>query len=279
MKNGLAIWHYPHRTVLENVAFFAEQGFDSVSILGYHMDAVCMDRAQARQLAELLQKTGVALTVHHKLPLDHSDESVEAFYATVDRFAEWQKQCGCMEVLSFDVHEEVRDNVAPYVEYVLSAVPHAKIALEDFGLTAAEREQIEHLKAEPRFGYLIDIGHMYIRIRGKNSGGLTLFTNFSEECEAKDQPTREDFLHAFSSKEFPVFEIHLHNNDGINDMHYFFDDGTLDIQMMADVLKEIAFDGILTIESAPGCQFACAYPESDRRILETFAMWKRCIGQ
>ena len=142
------------------------------------MDAVCRDGAQAQQLAELRQKTGVALTVHHKLPLDHSDESVEAFYATVDRFAEWQKQYGCMEVLSFDVHEEVRDNVAPYVEYVLSAVPHAKIALEDFGLTAAEREQIEHLKAEPRFGYLIDIGHMYIRICGKNSGGFDPFYQF-----------------------------------------------------------------------------------------------------
>ena len=28
MKNGLAIWHYPHRTVEENVYFFKEMGFE-----------------------------------------------------------------------------------------------------------------------------------------------------------------------------------------------------------------------------------------------------------
>ena len=41
MKTGLAIWHYPHRTVFENVAFFAENGFESVSIHGADMLAVC----------------------------------------------------------------------------------------------------------------------------------------------------------------------------------------------------------------------------------------------
>ena len=66
----------------------------------------------------------------------------------------------------------------------------------------------------------------------------------------------------------------MHNNDGVNDLHYFFDDGTLDIKTIARVLQDIKFDGVLTIESAPGLLFECKYPESDERILETFEIWK-----
>ena len=278
MKNGLAIWHYPHRTVLENVAFFAQQGFDSVSILGFHMDEICADEKQSAQLAQLISDEGIILTVHHKLPLSHEKESISSFKATIDRFAAGQKRYGLLSVLSFDVAQKIRDNVTPYVEYVLEKVPQSKIAVEDFGLNAAERAQIEHLKEEKRFGYLLDIGHMYIRLCGKNESTLTLFTNSHEECSATDMPSFKEFLAAFRSKEFPIFEIHLHNNDGINDMHYFLDDGTLDIKMIASVLKEVDFDGILTIESAPGCVFECVYPESDKRILESYALWKRYIG-
>ena len=34
MKNGLAIWHYPHRTMKENIRFFASRGFSSLSVHG-----------------------------------------------------------------------------------------------------------------------------------------------------------------------------------------------------------------------------------------------------
>ena len=274
MKNGLAIWHYPHRSVLENVMFFVNQGFDSVSILGSDMDKICSDEDQAEQLACFVIENGVDLTVHHKLPINHSEEQVSSFRATVDRFAAWQSEYKCLAVLSFDVPQDIRDNITPYIDYVMASVPFSKIAVEDFGLNAAEKKQIEHLKSDERFGYLVDIGHMYIRIRGKNSDGFTLFANSPDECPINEQPSYNDFLKALRSKDFHIFEVHLHNNDGINDMHYFFDEGTLDIEMIADVLREISFDGILTIESAPGFKFKCVYPESDKRILKTYALWK-----
>ena len=135
------------------------------------------------------------------------------------------------------------------------------------------------MNCHERFGSLIDIGHRYIRICGKNAEGFTLFTNSPDECSVNERPSYDDFLKALRSKDFPIFEVHLHNNNGIDDMHYFFDDGTLDIKMIADALCEISFDGILTIESAPGFRFTCVYPESDKRILETYALWKKYIGE
>lgn len=50
MKTGLAIWHYPHRTPIENVIFFADKGFSSVSILGSTMHKLCNDNNCAAEL-------------------------------------------------------------------------------------------------------------------------------------------------------------------------------------------------------------------------------------
>lgn len=277
MKNGLAIWHYPHRSVLENVAYFAENGFESVSILGSHMFNICKAESSARQLAELIIEKKLILTVHHKLPQNHLEENVLKFESFIEAISAWQKKYGCLSILSFDVPSAIRDNITPYIDYALENVDGSKIAVEDFGLNSAERCQIEHLKSNKRFGYLLDIGHMYIRIRGKNDSGLTLFSNSVDECPANDNPELEDFLNAFKSKEFPVFEIHLHNNDGKEDLHYFLEDGTLKIEMIADVLKKICFDGVLTIESAPDFKFKCKYPESDERINKTFIYWKEML--
>ncbi len=278
MKNGLAIWLYPHRSVLENVAYFADCGFESVSILGSQMFNICTDEEAAKALAELVREKDLILTVHHKLPYDHLEETVSEFKNHIDVIAQWQKEYGAMSILSFDVPQMIRDDITSYIDYVLETVGGCKIAVEDFGLNEAERLQIEHLKGNPRFGYLLDIGHMYMRICGKNKSEKTLFNNSPEECPVCEQPAAAEFLAAFRSKEFPIFEIHLHNNNGKEDLHYFLEDGTLEIQAIADVLKTIGYDGVLTIESAPSYQVECAYPEADVRIKETYSYWKKLIN-
>ena len=278
MKNGLATWHYPHRDVLENVAYFAECGFESVSLHGAHMTYVCEHEKLAQKLAELIKKHNLVLTVHHKMPINHHEETVSAFKTSIDLFAKWQKKYNLLSVLSFDVPEKIRDNVKHYLDYTMENVKVSKIALEDFGLNDKEKAQIEHLKGNERFGYLVDIGHMYIRICGKVKEGLTLFCNSLQECASNENPTAEDFLAAFKSKEFPVFEIHLHNNDGADDLHYFLEDGTLNMKIIADVLKSIPYEGIVTIESAPGYKFKCEKTDADNGINKTYAFWKGCLG-
>ena len=275
MKNGLAIWHYPHRTVLENVQYFAENGYDAVSVHGDHMNEICGDPEQAVKLAELVKAYDLTLTVHHKLPGTHQEEDVTVWKESIDRFARWQKTNGTLAILSFDVPDKIRDNVMPYLTYVLEKVQGSKIAVEDFGLTDAERSQIEPLKQEPGFGYLLDIGHMFLRIRGENTEGYTLFCNQQDECPKCSTPGYEDFLMAFRSKEFPIFEIHLHNNDGLKDKHWFLEEGELNISAIAAVLAALEWDGVLTIESAPGYTFPCYGEEADTRIAETFAYWQK----
>ena len=90
MKNGLAIWHYPHRTLTENVVHFSEM-LDSVSVLGFHFVDACRQDGGAALYEALCEKHPV-FTVHHKLPSTHEEKDVAAFNADIALCARWQKR-------------------------------------------------------------------------------------------------------------------------------------------------------------------------------------------
>lgn len=264
----IAMWHYPYRSVIENVEFFISEGLTGLSIAQRHIIEV-INNGQDELLARLLTDNHILLTTHGQLPPTHSSEDVGVFQTNMTKIARWQEKYHCIDIISFDVLDPIRDNVKPYLDYVLETVPDCKVAVEDFGLTASERVQIEYLKSNPRFGYLLDIGHMYLRLVGRDLYPQhSILIHKPDECKTVGEPTLEQFREAFDSKEFPVFEIHLHNNDGSKDMHHFLQCGTLDMEIIFSLLKERNFEGVITIEAAPGYEFECTYPESDIRILE-----------
>ena len=278
MITGLAIWHYPHRTMADNIRYFAALGLKSVSVHGGQFVNAIYDEAVSEAIAAAVAETGVVFTVHYCLPRTHAPEAVAVFEEGIRDIAAWQKAHGRISVLSFDVPQPIRSGcgIGTYVDFVLENVPNCRIAVEDFGLTADEWAQIRHLKGNPRFGYLVDIGHMFIRMRGQNQSGKTLFTNSPDEHGAVDAPSAEDFGAALDSKEFPIFEMHLHNNDGVSDVHWFLEQGSMDIPAVAKALLARGFDGVLTVESAPGFRFECRGKDADEGIRKTLDYWKTC---
>ena len=84
MLQGLAIWHYPHRTIAENVRFFAAYGLDSVSVHGTQFARAITDPAIAEEIARAVADTGVVFTVHGCLPRHHTLEAVEIFETDLD---------------------------------------------------------------------------------------------------------------------------------------------------------------------------------------------------
>ena len=278
MIQGLAIWHYPHRNMVENIRYFAALGLPSVSVHGAQFVNAIADPAMSEAIAAAVSETGVVFTVHYCLPRSHEPEAVAVFEAGIRVIANWQQVHGTIAVLSFDVPQPIRSGrgIGDYVDFVLDTVPDCRVAVEDFGLTADERAQIRHLKGNHRFGYLVDIGHLFIRMRGQNQSGKALFTNSPDEHIAVDAPTAEDFAAALDTKEFPIFEMHLHNNDGVSDVHWFLEQGSMDIPAVAKALREWGFDGVLTVESAPGFRFECRGKDADEGIVRTLAYWEKC---
>lgn len=276
MLQGLAIWHYPHRSMVDNIRYFAALGLDSVSVHGAQFVNAIADPAVWDAIGLAVRETGVVFTVHYCLPRGHDPEAVAVFEAGISAIAAWQRTHGSIAVLSFDVPQTIRGGVGigGYLDFVLEAVPDCKVAVEDFGLNAAERGQIAHLKGKDRFGYLVDIGHLFLRVRGQNQSGKTLFTNASDEHPVCESPDYTVFKAAFESKDHPIFEMHLHNNDGVEDVHWFLEQGEMDIPAVAKALKEMGFNGVLTVESAPGFRFECRGKDADEGILRTVAYWK-----
>ena len=278
MIQGLAIWHYPHRNMVENIRYFAALGLPSVSVHGAQFVNTIADPAMSDAVAAAVSETGVVFTVHYCLPRDRSPEAVAVFEAGIRAIAAWQRAHGTIAILSFDVPQPIRSGkgIGDYVDFVLDTVPDCKVAVEDFGLTPDEREQIQHLKGNPRFGYLVDMGHLFIRMRGQNQNGKALFTNSPDEHPAVDAPTAEDYASALNSKDFPIFEMHLHNNDGVHDLHWFLEQGSMDVPAVATTLQARGYEGVLTVESAPGFRFECRGKDADEGIARTLAYWEKC---
>lgn len=273
-KDGIAMWHYRHRSTIENVRFFADSGFDFLSLNQWQVVDCILEADGGELLAKTITEKNLRITVHGGMPRSHNAEDVDEFKKKIILIGEWQKKYGLIEVISFDIFEEIRDNIASYINFVLDEVPICKVAVEDFGLNEKELLQIEYLKDNDRFGYLIDIGHLYIRLTGKSERACSLFRHSVLEGEGTGKTEYKDFVEALKSKTFPIFEIHLHNNDGIEDLHLFLEDGSMDIKCIADALKELKYEGAITIESAPGYKFECAGREADEGIIRTFKHWK-----
>ena len=280
MLQGLAIWHYPHRSMVDNIRYFAALGLDSVSVHGAQFVAAIADPTISRAMAATVSDTGVVFTVHYALPRNHEPESVAVFEAGLAVIAAWQRTYGHIAVLSFDVPQPLRAGrgIGAYLDHVLEAVPDCRVAVEDFGLNESERGQIAHLKGNDRFGYLVDIGHLFIRMRGENVSGKTLFTHAPDECPMTKAPDAAAFAAALAGKDFPIFEMHLHNNDGVSDVHWFLEDGEMDVPAVAHALREVGFDGVLTVESAPGFKFECRGRDADEGIERTLSYWKGLCG-
>ena len=278
MIHGLAIWHYPHRSIADNIRYFAARGFASVSAHGAQLVRALAEDSVSEEIAAAARETGVVLTVHYALPKNHAEDTVAEYRRGISVLAAWQRDYGLISVLSFDVPQGIRDDVYGYIRLALEQVSDCRIAVEDFGLSAAERDQLVFLRDEPRFGYLVDIGHLFLRIRGQNRSGKALFTNAPDEHLPVLCPDHADFAAALSSKELPVWEIHLHTNNGTDDLHWFLEEGEMDVAAVARALREWGFEGILTLESAPGFRFACHGTDADEGILRTFAYWQSLQG-
>ena len=281
MHQGLAIWHYPHRTIAENVRFFAAYGLDSVSVHGSQFARAIADPSGAEEIARAVSDTGQVFTVHGCLPRHHTPEAVEIFKAELNLWARWQNAYGLISVLSFDVPQTIRggQGIGGYLQGVLDAVPLCKVAVEDFGLTVSEVEQISVLKGNDRFGYLVDLGHLFLRMKGVNTGGKVLFTNSPYEHPPVPCPDTTHFYNALVAKEFPIFEMHLHNNDGVSDLHWFLEEGSLNVSAIAKALRALHFQGVLTVESAPGFRFECRGSDADEGIRKTLEYWNTCLKE
>lgn len=249
MKIAVAGWHYSHRTLNQNAEYFLKNGFDLFSALGKDFAELMKDRQEAEKLAETLQSIAKErgepserlLTVHYGLPDPTKREDVEAFYASLEEILAWEERFGRLRVLSFDVWYP---NVFPLVEHVVRQFAETKVrvAFEDYCLDGLDADHAELMNRYP-FYELVDAGHMNFRLFG--GGGDHSVQGFHRE---------------FDKLGLPVIETHIHNNNGLRDMHrplldpemLALDAGSFDTEAYLTLLRDRGLnDVIVTIETMP----------------------------
>lgn len=280
MKMGITIVHFPHRSVCENIKFFAENGFDAIGFYGPQFYDDVKDSTTGKVLAETIEKCGVAATVHHMIPKPENKEACENFYDEMKAMKQWQEEYGLLHVLSFDVWILDKSKVAQMMQHAIDtfAGTGTKIAFEDFPLNTYELMQ-SGLNFSDESGILMDFGHTNARLSTAGTNQNCFLANRGEGAPLMPGDNSvEAFRMAFLKKPLPVFELHLHNNNGIDDQHDFIENGTADFRGIAKMLKEVGFKGIASFEAGPALHGKTG-GEADKATIESLKNWKKWLKE
>ncbi len=281
MKMGVTIVHYPHRSICENVTFFAENGFDAIGFHGPDFYKEIKNPERGKTLAETIQKNKVAATVHHMIPKPEDKEACERFYDEMKAMKQWQTTYGLMDILSFDVWVEDRSRVTKMMQYAIDtfAGTGTKIAFEDFPLNTYELIK-SGLNYTDEAGILMDFGHTNARLSatGPNPENYFLENKGEGAPLIPGDNSVEAFYMAFLKKPLPVYELHLHNNSGKADEHDFIEHGTADFRGIAKMLKKAGFQGIATFEMGPSLHGKTG-EAADKATIESLRNWKTWLSE
>lgn len=258
VRYGVCIWNfYAETTTLpELVHEFADMGFDAASFTTAQLRTLPPDEVQAAAVAA--SDRDVAVTLHGNFEIE-----VGEVLGFVETFASSLLTVTCDAAMTTDSRATFHDaaRMAPFLGAVLDATDgtEVRVGVEDFPLDEAAvdfyRADLEPLLASARYGMLIDVGHMNMRLTG---GG------YFEGMSVGDY---------FAAAPLPVVEVHLHDNDGLTDQHAYLGFGNIEFGEVAAALDEIGFDGVSTIEIAPGF-YGMDREEAKPHARESLRRWR-----
>lgn len=261
MRYGVAVWNFcEERTRLAGlVREFAGFGFDAVSFLPGQI--VPLGEEEERELRGALDDHGLAATVHGNFDMTRAD--VERIVAALGKRLLAITMDAAMAADSRGYFYDAARMARLLVE-IDSATRGAGVVfgVEDFPLDPAALEFYRGglgpaLPLE-RLGTLVDLGHANIR---RSRGGYFKGIGPAEQI---------------SRLPLPVIEVHVHDNAGDRDAHAPLGDGSLPVDEAARGLAAAGFDGVSTIEIAPG--FHGSTPaESKPRARESLERWRRAV--
>jgi sugar phosphate isomerase/epimerase len=241
MHHAVALWNWMHDgfpeagpDVAELAEQFADGGFDAIAVQMHLVEKMPPETQQ--RLADIATDRGLRVALHEQrqnLVGGQLGRAADLFGDTLDMLSldrsYTETSCGRL----IDAAELVE-----VLQAGRARLPgHTRITIEDFPLDAAA---IDHFHAslapllcEPAYGLLLDAGHMNMRLHS------------------------EPYFMGQSAAEYvglvplPIYEVHLHDNDGRRDLHAPLGSGCLDLAGLVAGLREVDFDEWVTVEVCP----------------------------
>jgi sugar phosphate isomerase/epimerase len=262
MHYGIAIWNYcPNPAGMEVwVDRAVAAGFDTISLLPNSFEGE--REAHLPNVVRLLRERGLWATIHGRVAMD-LDFASRMIEAAGDRLYAFT----CDSLITEDSRGRLHD--ASRIAVMLAHVQRAtagtgvRLAIEDFPLDAAAkdffRDELGAVYNDSRTGILVDVGHMHIRRSQSPYFGARTIAEYFQRIPV------------------PIMELHLHDNDGSKDQHGHFGFGTVPFKEVAEAVTGIGFDGMSTIEVAPG--FHGSTPEASwDKAVASLERWRELLG-
>lgn len=259
LRYAVAIWNFtePGVQLLDLVEEFCTFGLDAVSFSSGQLGKV--EPSEWEAVGKLLRERSMAATLHcsfgaaydgMQAVISSLGESLHAvtfdpavLQDTPDRRYDWERMSPVLAAL-----EEGTRNTS------------VRFGVEDFPLSAAALDVAKDclpaaVRECPRWGILLDLGHMNMRWHQQPD---------------RQSPSIEETIRAVP---LPIVEVHVHDNAGDKDSHGYIGLGNAPFPAMARGLAAAGFDGISTIEIAPS--FHGATLSADKpRVKESFEIWR-----
>lgn len=211
----------------ELIPMIKETGFDGFFV---GQDSA-NDRTKVAKLREMSEQEGLEIeTIHSTIPgcydLWTEGKAGEEYLAVLKNNID---NCKEFSIPILVVHIQVKENGENSSERGIkrleSVVAYAKeqgvnIAFENINAPELLFKVMEHFR-ESHVGFCYDCGH--------------------EACHTSGM----EFLPVLGKR---LFCVHLHDNDGVGDLHQLPFDGELDFERICRQLREVGFDGNITLE-------------------------------
>jgi sugar phosphate isomerase/epimerase len=257
----VAVWNWAEegRPLADLVRQLAGLGFEVMSFLPQQL--LSLSAREARDLLAMLDGYRLRTTVHGTCALQPG-----AIQRIVDLLGH--------RLLAFTVDPLWRTDsrgtlyAAHAMVAVLQAIRNStrgtstRFAVEDFPLDALAldyyRDALEPILDSPRYGILLDLGHMNLRL-------------------AQEDYFQVDVGDYVSSLPLPIVEVHVHDNRGDQDSHAPMGAGDLPFPEVAGALMAVGFDGVSTIEIEP--TFHGSTPAASKpHLRQTFEAWRAMLA-
>ncbi|WP_456438411.1 sugar phosphate isomerase/epimerase family protein [Desulfurobacterium sp.] len=231
--------HIPGRDIIENPERI-ERTLNRNLGIELQLTADVLEKVPLKFFSKLAEKLADKPVTFHAPFMDLNPGAIDKYVreATLKRFKELKPAAEILkpEVIVFHsgfyprkvlpVYDKWIKNCVETFKEVCDLFPETKIAVENVFDDVPDylNELLEKVNRK-NMGICIDVGH------------LNIFSKLP----------LKDWLNLFADK---IFEFHIHDNDGINDLHIAAGNGTFNFQPLFDFLKENRENPlILTLEA------------------------------
>lgn len=227
MKIGIALWNIRNNSIAATIDRVAAMGFTAVSFLGSSFE-----EENEKEVIAAIKKHKLAVTFHLAFFSTRKAGFLKDLKTRLDNIKTLIKNNKLEKTVlnicfdpAFDELGKRQDvvynsaNTIKALKYTLKHIKGVKVGIENWTVNSKvnDFEIIAKKIKSKRLGILLDIGHMHIAVKK----GIIDRKNISEYINALP---------------LPVFELHIHDNNGEEDSHLPLGRGNMDYE---NVFKEL----------------------------------------